>query len=164
MKKLIFVLAVCMALGIAGFASAGTQKGDTTLVGSAGYRNYTTPEYWDIYAQIGIGHFLTDQFQLEATLAGSWDEDSSMYGVLLRPNYHFATQTSFVPYVGVSAGGYFLKGDFDETVFSYGAQIGVKQFFRENAFMQVECNWQRYEVESESEDLLQIVLGFGFEI
>jgi len=177
MKRLLGVLAVCLILGLSGHAFAGTAAGDNTVVGSVAYSNINSDlevdhvdvSVWSVTGQLAVGRFVTDQIQLEVAAEGMWGgmEDGSIYmvGLTLRPNFHFATQSATVPYIGAAVGGLFY--DFVEesdTIFVYGAQVGLKQFIRENAFLQMEGRWRRFEIESEDIDLFQIFVGFGLKI
>jgi len=176
MKRLLGVLAVCLILGFAGHAFAGTAAGDNTVIGSVAWTNLGVEDedvnIWDVSGQIAVGRFVTDQLQLEVAASGLWmgsdiegvSEDEYMFGIMLRPNFHFGTQSATVPYIGAAVGGYFWNYEGEEdTVFSYGAQIGLKQFIKENAFLQIEGSWQRFELEDldAAIDAFRVWLGFG---
>ena len=155
MKKLIFVLAVCMALGIAGFGSAGTQKGDKTGTISASVQFPTEGDA--VYMGIGaLGFFSSDALQWEfAGLVISTQGETAGY-LQVRPNLHFSTQGKVVPYIGLTVGA--LVGG-DDAIFLYGGQVGLKNFISEKIYLQLEGN---YLTANEGENgTFSIILGLG---
>jgi len=177
MKRLVLcMLAIGLLIGMSTFASAGVQSGDTTLTVSAAYTYLDMPDYdeinsWAISGRVALGKFFTDNFQLEGIFTGMYGEfidgevDGSFGALLVRPNFHFSTQTATVPYLGAAAGIFFVDFEvFDETSFVYGAQAGIKQFVRDNVFVQVEGSFLRTEIESEDINLWRIYMGLGFKM
>lgn len=175
MKKLLVCLsAVGLLIGMASTASAAIEAGNTTLTLSAAYTFTGIPDYdvssWDITGNIALGRFITNNFQLEGVLNGSvgniLDSADYYYGaLLLRPNFHFDTQSATVPYIGAAVGIYFFEMDDDGgTNFAYGAQAGIKQFVKDNVFLQVEGSYLRTKVISEDANLWKIFLGLGFKM
>lgn len=178
MKKILFGLAVLGLLaGMSTLASAAVQQGDTTLTFDVGY-NYmelsdADVNVWDLTGRVAIGRFLTNNFQLEGILNGmtgeldfgDGTEDFSAGAVLIRPNFHFLTESTTVPYVGAAVGFcyYDIAGE-DETNFMWGAQAGLKQFIRDNVFIQMEASYLRTEIMDEDLDNFRIMAGLGFKL
>jgi len=174
MKKiLICLLALGLFIGISRFASAAVQQGDTTLTLTVGFTDMEVPDpdfsSWDITGRIALGKFLTNNFQLEGIVNGTYGEiESESYhhlSLLIRPNFHFATESATVPYIGVAAGlfTYDYLGE-DDSDFIYGAQIGIKQFIRDNVFLQIEGSYLRTEFLGEETNLFKVLLGLGFKL
>ncbi|MCD6221345.1 hypothetical protein J7K25_04230 [bacterium] len=158
MKKVVrFVVGVSLILGFAGFVSAGTQAGDKTF---NIYASISIPEEGDTtwMAMISGGYFMTDQFQLEGATALIGTEDLTFGMIMLRPNLHFATAGTTVPYIGGTLGTTF--GDYD-TEFIYGGQIGLKQFINERTFLQWEGSYTIMDVEGDSSGTFMITLSIG---
>lgn len=169
MKKIIVVLAACAMLAVAVNASASVQAGDTTVDGSIAYSRYSSGDYsdWDVTTQISFGRFLTEAISLEGSAYGSFGDNTKMIGLLLKPNYHFNTGTSNVPYVGIALGAFLTEidfgfGDYKETDFVYGAQAGIKQFISEKAFIKWEASYLKVDMDPEDTDIFQLFVGFGF--
>ena len=87
-------------------------------------------------------------------------------GLQVRPNFHFNTESNTVPYVGLTL-GYFWTEIFgaDDGNFLYGGQVGIKQFIKDNAYMQFEAGYSATSVTFEGEDIdigdLRLSVGFG---
>jgi opacity protein-like surface antigen len=168
------MVAVGLVIGVSTVAFAGVQAGDTTITLSSAftYTDVIEPEVtsWDITGRIALGRFLTNNFQLEGILNGSvgdiFDSADYYYGALLvRPNFHFSTASATVPYIGASVGMFFLDIEGEgETNFAYGGQAGIKQFVRDNVFVQVEGSYLRTAIFSEDVNLWRVFLGLGFKM
>ncbi|MFH2068591.1 MAG: hypothetical protein ABII89_03905 [Candidatus Omnitrophota bacterium] len=181
MKRiLVMCLAVCFAVaGISGAASAAVKAGDGTAMGTLSY-NFTTYDgetggldVSTFAAALNVGRFVTDSFQLEFGLAGhsiTIDEGGSatlqQMGLQVRPNFHFNTESNTVPYIGLTL-GYFWTEYFEvsDGNFLYGGQVGIKQFIKDNAYMQFEVGYNAASIEFYGEDVdvgdLRLSVGFG---
>ncbi|MCX8082256.1 MAG: porin family protein [bacterium] len=175
MKKILFCLAVAgLIIGMATFASAAVQQGDTTLTFNAGYSYLDIADgatsSWDITGRIALGKFLTNNFQLEgilnATKGEMYESLEYTYGaVLIRPNFHFATEGATVPYIGAAAGFFFYDiEDESDTNFIWGGQVGLKQFIRDNVFIQMEASYLMTEMMDEELNIFKILFGLGFKL
>lgn len=173
-KTLICLMVLGLIIGGSGFASAAVQKGDTTLTLDLAFTN-TETDYGtfdqNLTARVALGRFLTDNFQLEGILSGVTGEmgDGALdytYGALLvRPNFHFATETATVPYIGAAAGIFHIEmGSESETSFIWGGQVGLKQFIRDNVFLKMEASYLMTEVEGTDMDIFKILVGLGFKL
>ena len=173
MKKILICLLVLgLFIGISRVASAAVQQGDTTLTFSASLYNdiYDGEDtaYWAFKGDITLGRFLTNNFQIEGDLGGIWREYGSWSAyyvyLLIRPNFHFSTESATVPYIGASGGlaVYGSTGSEDVYEVLYGAQAGIKQFIRDNVFLQIEGAYLRYT--EEKTDEFSISLGLGFKL
>ncbi|MCM8776730.1 MAG: porin family protein [Candidatus Omnitrophica bacterium] len=175
MKKILSCLFVAgLIIGIAQFASAAVQQGDTTLTLNVGYSYMDIAEgetsSWDITGRIALGKFLTNNFQLEGILNGTVGEmyeslDYHYGAIVIRPNFHFATEGATVPYIGAAAGFFFydIEGESD-TNFIWGGQVGLKQFIRDNVFLQMEASYLMTEMIDEELNLFRILVGLGFKL
>lgn len=167
-------MAFGLLMGMATAASAAVEAGNTTLTLSASCNKLDVPDVdvsmWDLSGRVGLGRFMTNNFQLEGLLEGTWAEvsgadDAYQMLLLVRPNFHFSTESATVPYIGAAAGMLlFDMGEDSETSFAYGAQAGIKQFVRENVFLQIEGSFLRTEIEEEDVNLWRIFLGFGLKM
>jgi hypothetical protein len=163
MKKVALSLMLVFLLVGAGPALAGTEAGDTELGVQLGYDNISisndVDEDWDVFTVAGkVNYFVTDALSLGLSVMGEYysydDSDETMLFVEFEPNYHFSTGSSVVPYVGAHAGFVFWEfEDEDDTVFTYGGQIGVKSFFAENAAIDIQLRYTRYEPDVEDADI-----------
>jgi len=180
-KLLVICLAVCFAvMGISGVASAATKSGDSTVFGTLSYDASEfsgeggSLDFSTFTASAGLGRFFTDSFQVELGLIGQsmtiseFGEDMTLQqmGLQVRPNFHFNTDSSTVPYVGLALG--YLWVDFfeeDTGAFLYGGQAGIKQFVTENAYLQIEAGYTASTIEIGDEDIdvgdLRLSVGVG---
>lgn len=187
MKRiLILCLIVCFSLvGISGVASAATKAGDSTVFGTLSYDASTLDiesgpslDISTFAAAVGVGRFFTDSFQAELALigqtttfdmGGSEDITQQSIGLEVRPNFHFNTAGNVVPYVGLTLGylwyEFLFEGDSTGS-FLYGGQAGIKQFVRDNAYIQYEIGYTATTFEIEDTDIddgdLRVSIGMGF--
>jgi len=172
-KVLICLMMLGLLIGVSSFASAAVQQGDTTLTLSLGFSDMEVPDpdfsSWDITGRVALGKFLTNNFQLEGLINGTYgDIEGESYhyvSLLVRPNFHFATESATVPYIGVAAGlfTYDIFGE-DSSEFMYGGQVGIKQFIRDNVFLQIEGSYLRTEFLGEETNIFKVLLGLGFKL
>ena len=185
MKRVLgMCLVVCFAVaGVFGVASAATKAGDSTVFGTLSYDASTLDvdgvDSFDMStfaAAVGVGRFFTDNFQTELALIGqtttfdmgSEDITQQQLGFEVRPNWHFNTAGNTVPYIGLTLGYLWYEFMFegsDTGAFMYGAQAGIKQFVKENAYIQYEVGYTMSELEIQDTDVdfsdLRFSIGFG---
>ncbi|MBP7053462.1 MAG: porin family protein [Phycisphaerae bacterium] len=139
MKRGLTVLAVA-SLVLAGVASASVQQGDTEVSLNAGIVSDngagTNGNSTDIYGEIGLGYFLTDNFQA-GVLAGVgwWDDEpagssdggseTTYYRFGVSGKYHFMPTNQCVPYIGARIGYGWDKTDYDGTNAGDGTDEGI---------------------------------------
>jgi len=46
----------------------------------------------------------------------------------------------------------------------YGGQVGIKQFIRDNVFLQIEGSYLRTEFLGEETNIFKVLLGLGFKL
>ncbi|MCX7917326.1 MAG: porin family protein [bacterium] len=159
MKRFLVIGILGLFLGISSIASAETSKSDKNFVISVGYGYFFNgADKWDGTAGIGFGFFLADAMELNITVNSAWDSFGDSVSVLLKPNFYFNTQSNVNPYMGIALGATFNGG----TDFTYGVQIGAKQFISENTFIQYEIGYQRIEDVDSNSVVFALGLGFKF--
>lgn len=163
MKKALLVAMTLSLLAVTQNSMAGTKGGDVELGLNAQLRHIS---YSDddsdsdinmLMLGIKAGYFFTDNISLGLSFMGvsmsSDDDDTGALFFEVEPNYHFMTDSTLVPYVGMHAGLiYATSGDDSETVPSYGAQAGIKNFFSENVALDVQLRWTHYSLEFGDDD------------
>lgn len=170
MKKLLMLLTVVCFIFSAPSLFAGTEAGDTELGLQGSIQNISPDEGDEDITMLilagSLGYFFTDALSVGVSVMGnlmSYDDyDSTQMSFLIEPNYHFNTESDIVPYVGVNGGiTKFESEDTSESMFSYGAQIGFKSFFAENASFKVEGRYTHFEMDDEDVgvDILGLFVG-----
>ncbi|HOL22669.1 MAG TPA: hypothetical protein PLQ41_07445, partial [bacterium] len=109
--------------------------------------------------------FYTTEGLINGTYGDIEGESYHYVSLLVRPNFHFATESATVPYIGVAAGlfTYDIFGE-DSSEFMYGGQVGIKQFIRDNVFLQIEGSYLRTEFLGEETNIFKVLLGLGFKL
>lgn len=132
MKK---ALAVLMSMAVTSFG-AMLQEG-TRELGLAGSLDIASADGTAIDLSASYGYFIADG--LEIGVSGFWADSDSVTSIGLGAfaEYHFATDSNLVPYVGVGAGWGKTEidiGDFsaDDDALVIAGEAGVKYFFVEN--------------------------------
>ena len=167
MKKLHTLIILGAALPLA-TASAAVQKGMREIGFSGSYQNHNVDIDLGSDTDISVdgdgdslsltgsfGYFFTDAW--EATIFGTYvqqdfgdgNTDSLFTGVAV--DYHFRTETDFVPYIGIGGSyGSIDVGDLGEEVgditeddFVVQARIGIKQFITENIAVRYQIDWNQ---------------------
>lgn len=188
MKRILALcLVVCFSvMGVSGVASAATKAGDSIVFGSLSYDANTlavqhVDENIDIStfaANVGLGRFFTDNFEAELGVVGqttTYDVGhgnnltETQMGFVVRPNWHFNTASNVVPYVGLTLGylwDQFFEADEETGGFLYGGQAGIKQFVKENAYIQYELGYTATTFKIYNEDIdfgdFRASIGFGW--
>jgi hypothetical protein len=139
-KMLIGVLIAGVIFFMAGVSSAAIKAGDNTLTVSG---QYSWPSHGDSVWQVAgnYGRFFTDSFQLESGIGLAGTSGFNEQIIQVRPNFHFNTQSNAVPYIGATLGWQHVGDGVSDSTFIYGAQVGIKTFIKENAFLQFELNY-----------------------
>jgi outer membrane protein W len=165
MRHGVVLLAVAI-LALVGVANASVQQGDTELDFLAGFESNngdgTNGNSDDLFAEIGLGYFLTDNIQAGVSASIDWtDEDSSGggngyesmgYGLGVFGKYHFMPTNQWVPYVGARVGYSWDETDYDAAGADdstwdgvwYGPVAGVRFELNENNDFYAEYRYTLY--------------------
>jgi len=134
---------------------AGVKAGDTEL----GLQTSLNSSWGDAQPDVNtfllagkVSHFVMDELSVGITSVGtivtSDFGDTALLSFEAEPNWHFMTDTAVVPYVGPHAGFITIETTgFSETVFTYGVQGGVKAFVSENAAVDAQLRYTRFELD-----------------
>lgn len=152
------ILILGLIMGFSSFTNAEVRQGDKNLVISVGYGYFSQGKKWDGTYGLGMGFFLSDQFELGVGVSGRWETFGDQVNLLLKPNFYMDSQSNVNPYMGISLGGKFGGG----TEFAYGAQIGMKHFLSENTLIQYELNYLRVQKQNLNSITFSVGLGFKF--
>lgn len=139
MKKLFKSLVLAAALAAPFGASAAVQQGLMEVDFSA---SYSSLDLYDADVDLGLfsgsfGYFVTDALEVTAALTylhadvEGFDIDAILGSAAV--DYHFNTQSDFVPFVGGALHyGYLDAEGFDDNDWGWEVRAGLKQFIREN--------------------------------
>ena len=169
MNKLFVTLvlvSILMLLASNGFSEI--SAGDNEIGGQISYRNHNADPgsldatLWS--AGIAYNHYLSESYSIGGTLrldqvdGDALDDDVVIWGLRVRGDYYFSTQSTTVPYVGIQLGyvGYDTAGS-DDNDFTYGAHGGVKLFVTENVAINLEAIYDIFEIESTDIDSFSLL-------
>lgn len=131
---------------------AGTTAGQSEVLLNSSLIQYSAGDE-DInllLVGVGYGYFLTDSSQIGGTIMGTMVSNGSTTTLMAYDafyKYHFNTEGTSVPYIGVQGGMItFESGESADTIFSYGGMAGIKFFARENVSYFLELNYRRYQL------------------
>jgi hypothetical protein len=169
-------LSVVVALVFATIASAAVKEGDTEISFSGTWTqtNMTNEAGGgsadSTLAVFSLGKFVTNELELSVTSLGMWSSssggnDSSTYGIGGSAKYHFMTQSTAVPYIGLQ-GLYATNranGDTSDGIV-WGPLAGFKFFVSESTSLFIEYQYQIYggDIGNSIEDGHAILAGISF--
>ena len=170
------VVTVGLAL-LAGVSLAQTEKGKYEVSGMFTYAhtwadlNGDTTSFDEYVGVIGLGYYLNDHWEIKdntAILGFSGEGvDATAVAIMAGPDYHFLTEKSLVPYVGVYAGGIFADGSIGSSDASTSglildAHIGLKQFVASNVAIEYRLSYQYSEIEDVKLNNMMAMIGINF--
>lgn len=165
MKKLLTILT---AFALPVFANAAVKQGDVEADFQISYSNLDAEgsDLSLLLTNANVGYFVTDGMELGASL--TWLEadldGDDLSAVLLGTgiDYHFATSSGLVPYVG--AGAYYAEADLDgDSVdgWAWEVRAGLKQFVAENVAIKYQISYIDFDLDDVNIDGINVGVGLA---
>lgn len=166
MNKLIKTIAVFAALAAPLVSYGAVQKGlkEVGIEGAFTYSDYNGGHSTDTYVAGTLGYFVTDAIEVIGGISLNYfdDEFGSGHSIMLGAgvDYHFNTQSNFVPYVGASI--FWGEYDYGTTFDDFAGEVrgGIKQFLTDNVALKYQVFYRAYD-KADSEDL-GVGLGLSY--
>jgi len=170
MKRIMILGIVCvMLMVIPSIVIAQTQAGqrEVTMAGTLTKTEVEGESVTMTMLMGGYGYFISDTTAVGVnTMLMRIDagDDGATNLLFLDPfvKYHFATESTIVPYVGAHAGFMIFSNDVSETAFSCGVYGGVKNYLTENVSVFAQLDLSRYTIESIDINQTQITVGYSY--
>ncbi|MBF0263772.1 MAG: hypothetical protein HQL46_00740 [Gammaproteobacteria bacterium] len=158
-NNLLLSVAVAGAIAIPSISFAGTEAGDKTIGIFLNYSKMEDADDASGYGAITAGYFISDAIEINGQFSTSIGETMNgfVYG---GANYHFATRSTTVPYVGTAYGQSVGDGDTDFSIISVLG--GLKSFVSENVNINTQLRYDDMSFTGGSTS--QVGLNVGVEI
>lgn len=167
-QKFGLLLTAVVLLMAVGTASADdlVSAGKTSVGTSLSYTyidisGYSTSMFM---GSLNIGYFIDsiNEVGLNTMYTLMWTDDNDTGSIMLDGyyNYNFISGSKTVPYIGAAVGADIpSEGD---TVATLGGQLGMKQFFSNTMYMNIEYRYRAQLHDEDTTSLHMVTLGFNY--